>query len=49
MMGVERRAGKDKPVITKALTELDGGMFKAWAAVREKWAVLDAYVSVGPI
>jgi hypothetical protein len=30
MMGVERRKGKDKPVITKALVELDGAMFKCY-------------------
>lgn len=49
MMGVERRKGKDKPVITKALVELDGGMFKAYEAVRDKWAYLDCYQSPGPI
>jgi hypothetical protein len=49
MMGIERRKGKDKPVISKALVLLDGGMFKAYEAVREKWAYLDCYVSPGPI
>jgi hypothetical protein len=49
MMGMERRKGKDKPVISKALVELDGGMFKAYEAVRDKWAYLDCYVSIGPI
>lgn len=49
MMGIERRHGKDKPVISKALVRLDGGMFKALEAVREKWGVLDAYRSPGPI
>ena len=49
MMNVERRKGKDVPVIKKALVELDGDMFKAYAAVREKWAVLDCYRSPGPI
>lgn len=49
MMHLERRAGKDKPVIEKALVELDGGMFKAYEAVRDKWAYLDAYNSPGPI
>jgi len=49
MMGVERRKGKDKPVITKALVELDGPMFKAYQAVRDKWGYLDCYVSPGPI
>jgi hypothetical protein len=49
MMGIERRKGKDKPVITKALVELDGAMFKCYAALRSKWAVLDCYQSPGPI
>jgi len=49
MMGIERRKGKDKPVITKALVKLDGGMFKCYQAVRAKWAVLDCYQSPGPI
>lgn len=43
MMGIERRKGKDKPVITKALVELDGPMFKCFEAVRTKWAYLDCY------
>ena len=49
MMHLERRHGKDKPVIEKALVELDGGMFKAYEAVRDKWAYLDCYISPGPI
>ena len=49
MMGIERRKGKDKPVITKALVELEGDLFKGYAAVRDKWAVLDCYRSPGPV
>lgn len=49
MMGLERRAGKDKPVITKSLVKLDGAMFKCFEAVRRKWAWLDCYQSPGPI
>ena len=49
MMHIERRKGKDVPVIKKALVELDGPIFKAYAAVRDQWAVLDAYRSPGPI
>ncbi len=37
------------PVIKKALVELDGDMFKSYEKVRDKWAVLDCYVSPGPI
>jgi hypothetical protein len=49
MMNVERRKGKDVPVIKKALVDLDGPIFKAYVAVREKWALLDCYRSPGPI
>ena len=49
MMGIERRKGKDKPVITKALVMLNGVMFKSYEQVRKKWAYLDAYKSPGPI
>ena len=49
MMGIERRHGKNKPVISKALVRLDGVMFKTYEAVREKWATLDCYMSPGPI
>lgn len=49
MMGIERRHGKDKPVISKSLVKLDGGMFKAYEAMRDKWAIYDCYLSPGPI
>mmetsp|Transcript_21842 Transcript_21842/g.16188 ORF Transcript_21842/g.16188 Transcript_21842/m.16188 type:complete len:377 (+) Transcript_21842:1461-2591(+) len=49
MMHLERRKGKDLPVIKKALVELDGAMFKSYEAVRDKWAVLDCYWAPGPI
>ena len=49
MMNVERRHGADKPVIRKALVELDGKPFKAYAAVREEWAVKTSFVYPGPI
>jgi diphosphate--fructose-6-phosphate 1-phosphotransferase len=49
MMNVERRKGKDVPVIKKALVELDGPIFNAYVAVRDKWSVLDCYRSPGPI
>jgi pyrophosphate--fructose-6-phosphate 1-phosphotransferase len=49
MIGMERRQGKNKPVIKKALVNLNGEMFKAYESVRELWSVLDAYRSPGPI
>jgi pyrophosphate--fructose-6-phosphate 1-phosphotransferase len=49
MMNLERRHGKDKPVILKALVELKGKPFKAFAAQRKKWAIEDDYQSPGPI
>ena len=49
MMNMERRNGEMKPVIRKALVELDGAPFKAFAAARDEWAKLTAYVYPGPI
>jgi pyrophosphate--fructose-6-phosphate 1-phosphotransferase len=49
LMDVERRKGKNKPVIKKAMVELDGNPFKMFASVRDAWAVEDSYVSPGPI
>ncbi|MCH5308351.1 MAG: diphosphate--fructose-6-phosphate 1-phosphotransferase [Prevotella sp.] len=49
MMNMERRNGEMKPVIRKALVELDGKPFKAFAAQRERWAKETAYVYPGPI
>ncbi len=49
MMNVERRHGHDKPVIRKALVELEGRPFKAFAAKRGEWAVATAYIYPGPI
>ena len=49
MMNREKRNGEMKPVIRKALVELDGAPFKKFAAQREKWAVTTSYVYPGPI
>ncbi len=49
MMNIERRKGKEKPVIQKALVRLDGAPFKAFAKVRDAWAREDRYVFPGPI
>lgn len=49
MMNMERRHGKDKPVIKKALVELEGRPFKAFAAERAAWAKETAYRFPGAI
>ena len=49
MMNMERRNGEMKPVIRKALVELDGAPFKTFAAQRDKWAKETCYVYPGPI
>ena len=49
MMNMEKRHGKMKPVIQKALVELDGPVFKEFEANREKWAKTDCYVFPGAI
>ena len=49
MMNMERRNGEDKPVIRKALVELDGAPFKFFEANREKWAVETCFTYPGAI
>ena len=49
MMNMEKRNGKMKPVIRKALVELDGAPFKFFASKRDEWAKQTAYVYPGPI
>ena len=49
MMNMERRHGEDKPVIRKALVELEGKPFKFFAENREKWATETCYVFPGAI
>jgi len=49
MMNMEKRHGKMKPVIQKALVELDGPVFREFEANREKWAKTDCYVFPGAI
>ncbi len=49
LMNVERRHGKNKPVIRKALVELDGAPFEYFAARRDRWAMEDHYCSPGGI
>ena len=49
MMNIERRNGEDKPVIRKALVELDGKPFRYFEANREKWASETCYKYPGAI
>jgi len=50
MMNMERRNGKMKPVIQKALVQLDGEPFKYYESVREDWASENmSYIYPGPI
>ena len=49
MMNMERRNGEMKPVIRKALVELDGKPFKSFVAKRDGWAKNTEYIYPGPI
>ena len=49
MMNMERRNGEMKPVIQKALVELDGAPFRKFAEKRAAWAISTDYVYPGPI
>lgn len=49
MMNMEKRHGEMKPVIQKALVELDGPVFKALESCREDWAINDRYLFPGAI
>ena len=49
MMNIERRHGEDKPVIKKALVELDGAPFKYFEAHRDEWAVETCFTYPGAI
>ncbi|XP_071722767.1 pyrophosphate--fructose 6-phosphate 1-phosphotransferase subunit beta-like [Rutidosis leptorrhynchoides] len=49
LMDVERRHGKFKPVIKKAMVELEGAPFKKFASLRDDWALKNRYVNPGPV
>ena len=49
MMNMEQRHGTKKPVIKKALVELDGKPFKEYAKNRDKWAVETSFLFPGAI
>lgn len=48
LIHLERRKGKEKPVIQKALVDLNGGPFRAWAKKRDRLVLEDAFRSPGP-
>ena len=49
MMNIERRHGEDRPVIRKALVELEGKPFRAFASQREAWSLSSDYRLPGSI
>ena len=49
MLNMERRHGEMKPVIQKALVDLDGAPFKEFAKNRDTWAMETSYIYPGPI
>ncbi len=49
MMNMERRHGEMKPVIQKALVELEGKPFQYFASKRQEWAENTCYIYPGPI
>ena len=49
MMNLEQRHGEQKPVIKKALVELDGEPFKYFAAHRDEWALDTCFTFPGAI
>jgi pyrophosphate--fructose-6-phosphate 1-phosphotransferase len=49
MMNMEQRHGEMKPVIKKALVELNGKPFKAFASMRDTWAIKTSYLYPGAI
>ena len=49
MMNMEKRHGEFKPVIKKALVQIDGPVFKYLEAHRDEWAIEDCYLFPGAI
>jgi len=49
MMNVERRDGKDKFVVQKALVDLSGKPFKKFVENRDEWSMTESYISPGPM
>jgi len=49
MMNMEQRHGEERPVIKKALVELDSKPFLAFKSRRDEWAVQTCYLVPGSI
>lgn len=49
MMTLEKRGGKEKPVIGKALVDLQGKAYKELKAKQAQWELNDDYSNIGPI
>lgn len=49
LLHLEERNGKVKPVVKKALVDLNGAPFKVLEVLRPIWAHTDCYKAVGPI
>ena len=49
MLAIERRKGKDKPVIRKALVDLQGAPFSAFKARRSAWRMRASFATPGPV
>lgn len=49
MMVLETRKGVLKPVIQKALVDLNSSLFKSFSSQREVWKIEDHYLCPGPI
>ncbi|GMO65528.1 MAG: diphosphate--fructose-6-phosphate 1-phosphotransferase [Endomicrobiia bacterium] len=49
MMNIEKRHGKNNPVIQKTLVDLNGKPFKKFVKNRNKWAISENYVFPGPV
>ncbi|WLN24853.1 diphosphate--fructose-6-phosphate 1-phosphotransferase [Borreliella valaisiana] len=49
LMNMEERYGVQKPVIRKALVDLEGRPFKEFVENRDKWALNNLYLYPGPV
>lgn len=49
MLTLETRKGKEKPVIKKAMVDLEGAPFDEFSKNREKWALDDVYEYPAPV